>query len=261
MLSHEVDGEGPPLLLIHGTMGSRRVWAPVREALARERRLILIDLPGMGDSEAIPGGPVPLDWMDAIGEVLDAVDAPRPAVVGHSMGAWTALELARAGRAAGVLALTPAGLWERSPRAATLNIRMGRAMARLTPPALVRLGFAIGPVRQLALRSSSADGGAVPAKEAAALVADARRCTGFREHFAAARSARFTGGAEISVPVRVAFGAVDRIATPAAGQVESELPAHAVIERWERCGHMPMWDQPRRVVDAALAVPAGPGAG
>jgi pimeloyl-ACP methyl ester carboxylesterase len=255
MLSHEVDGQGPPLLLIHGTMGSRRVWDPVREALARERRLILIDLPGMGDSEAIPGGPVPLDWMDAIGEVLDAVDAPRPAVVGHSMGAWTALELARARRVAGVLALTPAGLWEHSPRAATVNIRTGRTMARLTPPALVRLGFGFGPVRRIALRASSVDGGAVPAELAVALVADARRCTGFREHFPAVQAARFSGGADIDVPVRVAFGADDRITTPGAGQVETELPAHAVVEHWERCGHMPMWDQPQRVVDAALAVP------
>jgi pimeloyl-ACP methyl ester carboxylesterase len=257
VLSYEVDGDGPPLLLLHGTMSSRRVWAPVREALARERRLVLIDLPGMGDSPPIAGAHVPAAWLGAIGDVLDAVDAERPAVVGHSMGAWTALELARAGRAASVLALAPAGLWERSPRAADISLLFGRAMSRVMPPRLTARALEVAAVRRVALHDASVDGRAVPAAWAAALAADGRRSTGFGEHFRAARRDRFRGGGEIDVPVRVVFAQRDRIATPVLGQLTDELPEHAVIERWPG-GHMLMWDATDRVIEAAMELQAAP---
>jgi pimeloyl-ACP methyl ester carboxylesterase len=84
--------------------------------------------------------------------------------------------------------------------------------------------------------------------------ADARRSTGFREHFRAARSGRFRGGATIDVPVHVVFAPQDRITPPRGGQVTDELPPDATIEHWEGCGHMVMWDAPDRVVGAALAL-------
>lgn len=255
MLAYEVDGTGPPLLLIHGTMGSRGVWAPVRERLARERTLILIDLPGMGESAGLPGAHVPRDWVEAIGEVLDDAGHPRPPVAGHSMGGWTALELAAAGRAASVLALAPAGMWERSPRAANLSLRRGRAMAMLTPPAVARRTLAVPAIRRMAMRDMSVDPARVPAEWAIALGADARRSTGFAEHFRAARATRFTDGERINVPVHVVFAENDRIASVKHAQVTDELPDHAVVEHWPQCGHLPMWDQPDRVVAAALALP------
>jgi pimeloyl-ACP methyl ester carboxylesterase len=256
MLAYEVDGQGPPLLLIHGTMSSRRVWDPVRERLARERRLILIDLPGMGDSPVLPGANVPSQWIEAIGEVLDKVGAPHPSVMGHSMGGWTALELAKAGRASSVLALAPAGLWLRSPRAASRSLRTGHLMALATPPRLIERAMAVPAVRRVALRDASVDGRAVPAAWAIRLAADSRRATGFRDHFRAARGDRFRGGQQIEVPVHVVFASNDRIATPAEAQIIEELPARAKVDRWDNCGHMLMWDATDRVIDAALELPA-----
>ncbi|MBV8982405.1 MAG: alpha/beta fold hydrolase, partial [Acidimicrobiia bacterium] len=175
MLATEVCGEGPPVLLAHGTMGSHAVWAPIRRRLSRERRLILIDLPGMGSSPMVPDAHVPAAWVDAIGEALDAVGAPCPAVVGHSMGGWTALELAKRGRASSVLALAPAGMWVRSPRAADFSLRLGWLMAKAAPPWLVARALGVPSVRRLALRDASVDGRSVPAAWARSLVADARR--------------------------------------------------------------------------------------
>ena len=48
-----------------------------------------------------------------VAALLDDLGLERVAVVGHSSGGWTALELAKLGRASGVLALTPAGLWRK----------------------------------------------------------------------------------------------------------------------------------------------------
>ncbi len=49
-------GEGEPLLLIHGLWANVNMWRPVEAAL-HDRRLITIDLPGMGRS-SVPRRPL-----------------------------------------------------------------------------------------------------------------------------------------------------------------------------------------------------------
>ena len=59
VLYHEVRGAGEPLLL-RGTGGSVRVWAPVVERLAAHRTVVAVDLPGFGASPPLtPSGPPP----------------------------------------------------------------------------------------------------------------------------------------------------------------------------------------------------------
>ena len=59
-LHHEVYGTGEPLLLVHGTGSSLRIWDPVIERLAARRAVIAVDLPGFGVSPPLkPSGPPP----------------------------------------------------------------------------------------------------------------------------------------------------------------------------------------------------------
>ena len=58
---HEVHGAGEPLLLIHGTGGSLRVWDPLLERLAARRTVIAVDLPGFGLSPRMKPGTAPTD--------------------------------------------------------------------------------------------------------------------------------------------------------------------------------------------------------
>jgi pimeloyl-ACP methyl ester carboxylesterase len=61
---------------------------------------------------------------------------------------------------------------------------------------------------------------------------------------------RSTAGARnITVPVTVAFGAKDRVLTPARGQGGDELPPHAVWTPLPECGHVPMLDDADLVAD------------
>ena len=54
-------GEGPPLVLVHGGIECGGViWSPVLAQLAERHRVIVPDLPGLGESE-------PLDRLDAAG--------------------------------------------------------------------------------------------------------------------------------------------------------------------------------------------------
>lgn len=92
----EVEGEGKPLLLLHGFTGSARAWDAIRPHLASVARVIVPDLIGHGDS-AKPAHPArySLEWCarDLLA-LLDALDVRRAIVLGYSMGGRVALHLA-----------------------------------------------------------------------------------------------------------------------------------------------------------------------
>jgi pimeloyl-ACP methyl ester carboxylesterase len=47
-LAFERLGDGPPLMLLHGTNSSREVWKPLLAKLCAEREVIALDLPAHG---------------------------------------------------------------------------------------------------------------------------------------------------------------------------------------------------------------------
>jgi pimeloyl-ACP methyl ester carboxylesterase len=86
----EEEGEGPPILFLHGGLGDMRLWAPVSARLRDAFRCVRYDFRFFGRSE----GPDE-EWSsvdDAVG-VLDALGIERAAVVGLSMGGGVALRL------------------------------------------------------------------------------------------------------------------------------------------------------------------------
>lgn len=91
----QVAGEGPPLLLLHGTGASTHSWSTLLPLLARDHRVVAPDLPGHGFSSARPSGLASLPWMaKTIGALLGALDIADPAIIGHSAGAAVAARMA-----------------------------------------------------------------------------------------------------------------------------------------------------------------------
>ena len=88
-------GEGPPLLLVHGSGMSASTWAPLMPHLG-PRRLIALDLPGFGLSDAFDYGGRPLrsHAVAQLTSLLDALDLERVPIVGTSLGGMWALCLA-----------------------------------------------------------------------------------------------------------------------------------------------------------------------
>ena len=58
-LAHDLRGAGPPLVLLHPLGGDRRVWDPVLEPLSAERTVVVVDLPGFGESPPLTETPTP----------------------------------------------------------------------------------------------------------------------------------------------------------------------------------------------------------
>jgi pimeloyl-ACP methyl ester carboxylesterase len=252
-IAYERIGAGEPLLLLHGTGGSRAHWKPLVDLLSPRRELLLVDLPGHGESDLPPEGvpPTPIGYAQLLAGLLDELGIDRVDAAGNSVGGWTALELAKLGRARAVVAINPAGLWQgRAPRSSMAQLksqyRMGRAFAPLTPR-LLRSSAG----RTALLKGTMAKPQQVPPEEAIELTRTFNRTPGFKEHLAAVRDARFEGGGAIDVPVTVAWGEKDRL-IPAKARRRDELPEHAQIVDLPDCGHVPMWDDPELVARTIL---------
>lgn len=110
-------GSGPRLLLIHGLGGSWRSWNPLLPALSSHREVIAIDLPGHGDSPALPGSGTFAGLADSIEQYIAGNDLGSIDLAGVSLGGRLVLELARRGHAGHVVALDPGGFWRGWERA------------------------------------------------------------------------------------------------------------------------------------------------
>jgi pimeloyl-ACP methyl ester carboxylesterase len=110
-------GQGPATLLIHGLGGSKVSFLPTVAALAPERRVISVDLPGFGDSDKpIRAAYDPPYFASAMIALLDALELERADVVGNSMGGRVALELGlqHPGRVGRLALLAPSLAWLRN---------------------------------------------------------------------------------------------------------------------------------------------------
>jgi len=246
-------GAGEPLLLIHGTGLARFVWDPLIEHLAPRRDLLIIDLPGHGRSPAPPPGVphTPPGYASVIARWLDGLGLDRVHIAGNSVGGWTALELGKLGRARSIVALAPAGLWEReSPWRASGQLwathHLGRLFAPLTPIAMrSRAG------RAVLLSGSFAKPGNVPPEVAIELDHTFRSCPTFDTHLRATRRERFRDGDEIDAPVTVVWGDKERI-LPAKARRHDELPASTRYIELGGVGHLMTWDDPKLVARTIL---------
>ena len=85
-------GEGPPLVLVHGTTASHSDWIPVLPALRRKFRVYAMDRRGMGASEDAEPYALQREFED-VAAVVDSVGEPT-FLLGHSFGALCSLEAA-----------------------------------------------------------------------------------------------------------------------------------------------------------------------
>ena len=87
-LAYDDEGEGTPVVFLHGLTFDRRTWRPIIERLDGAFRTIAIDLPAHGESRVTP--PSFEQVPHRVHELLDALAVERPIVVGHSMSAGLA---------------------------------------------------------------------------------------------------------------------------------------------------------------------------
>lgn len=254
-LHYERSGEGEPLILIHGLGGTHLIWGPVIEALAPHRDVISVDMPGFGSSPGLEDGvpPTASNLAAAIAELFGQLGIQRPHVAGNSLGGWVALELAKAGHARSVCAISPAGLWRKPLGPRSFDIR--GAAARLRPIVSVLLRSSSARARMLATTMARPE--ALSADESRALIDDWLDSPGYDAANEQMRTHVFEDPELVRVPTTIAWAELDRLVGPPRPERMPPGTRYLVLEN---CGHTPTWDDPQLVAttlleasDAALA--------
>ena len=85
----------PPVVLLHGFLGDHTVWKDFSRELSKTYRVLAPDLPGHGKSPVLAEVHSMELMADAIAQYLNRNEVERAFFVGHSMGGYVALALAK----------------------------------------------------------------------------------------------------------------------------------------------------------------------
>ncbi|HTW01045.1 MAG TPA: alpha/beta fold hydrolase [Streptosporangiaceae bacterium] len=253
-LAYERHGSGPPLVLLHGVGHRRQAWDAVLDRLAPHRDVILIDLPGHGESPPLrlDGQPSLTVMLDAVTGLLDELGVTRPHFAGNSLGGRLSLEAGVAGRAATVTALSPAGFWR-----SRAEMLYGWAVFKI----MEATGAWTRPLAPALARSALGRAVVFSAIVSRPARLSPQQALGDIMSFTAATDAinliltdigNFTGRVPEGIPVTIGWGSRDRLLFPRQARlVKAQLP-EARLVRLPGCGHVPMTDDPALVADVLL---------
>ena len=245
-------GEGPVLLFVHGLGAMWQSWLENLPEMARDHRVIALDLPGFGRSE-MPREAISIDgYARFLGHFMDALDIERAIVIGNSMGGFIGAELAirDPDRVERLVLVSPAILWQEYRRAkpltrlaAVTEASAGRALATsqgalATRPRLRNLGLLLSGFRYPHLLSPEL---------ATEMVRTARRTPGFVPALQAL--ADFPLREELpklGAPTLVVWGAHDPLVHRKHAHELDRLIPNVTVEIFERTGHEAMAERPER---------------
>lgn len=242
-LAVEVEGDGVPIVCVHGLGGTSNTWTPLMSAM-QGYQIIRIDLPGSGRSNGV-ADELSIDVMcKAVLKVCHALGAAKAHFVGHSMGTIVCQHIA-AINPEQVLSLALFGplicppdagrpaILARADKAATGGAAAMQEIAdaivagatsketKLEQPAVLAL------VRESVMRQPSGD--------------YAQSCRAL----AGAQSADLEG---ISVPTLLVTGDQDGVAPPAAVTAMKERIAGSQMVVLDGCGHWTTFEKPHECV-------------
>jgi len=242
-------GAGKPLLLLHGLGSSRRSWDLIANDLAAEREIIAVDLPGFGESPPLDGEVSIATLADAVAAFLSEHELTGVDVVGSSMGARLALELARRREVGGTVALDPGGFWTpREQRLFGASVAVSARLVRLLQPILPLLMG--NPVtRTLLLAQFSARPWRLPPdlalRELRSLAASPSFDEALRDLAHGAPQPGAPAGSARG-PMVIGWGRRDWVCLPRQAKRAAARFPDARLVWFDRCGHFPQWDAPEQ---------------
>ena len=254
MLAYERHGSGEPLVLVHGVTHRRQAWYPLLDELAQQRDVILVDLPGHGESP-----PFVLDGLsvkDALRRefegFLDQLGLERPHIAGNSLGGLVALHAGVNGRAQSVTCLSPAGFWrDEAEFAYTRRFFIGLlALADKLGPSAERAARSRA-VRQVVYSSLMAHPSRVPFDH---VLGDVRAFMYARPTLRTLLSAAepFADTIPVEVPVTIAWAGRDLVLPRWQAETAKLRLPHAEHLILRGVGHVPMFDHPSLIAKVLL---------
>jgi 3-oxoadipate enol-lactonase len=240
-LAYEVQGSGPPLLLVQGLGYGGRGWGPLLELLAADFRVVFFDNRGFGASDAPPGPYTVGELAGDAAAVLDAAGLERAHVVGVSLGGMVAQELA----------LTRAKRVDRLVLLSTTPGLRGHPMPARTVALMAEAPFLAPDVAlrrfvDNALGSGAGDG--LADRIVAYRTQNPPDLTGWQAQAAAgATHDALDQIAGITAPTLVVHGTEDAVVDYRNGELLARTIPGARLELLDGVGHLAPWEQPERL--------------
>jgi pimeloyl-ACP methyl ester carboxylesterase len=252
----EEKGEGSPLLLIHGFGASTFTWREIAPPLARQHRVIAVDLKGFGQSDKpFDERYSVFDQAELLKQLIIDKDLRDLTLIGHSFGGGVALVLALdedpqlKGRIKKLVLLDTIAYPQDIPVAFKMLDMpvVSHVGVRMLPPAVQA---------RLALRIAYLDNSKIDDDEVEMYAAPLRTAAGKHAIIHSARqimpedleeiSKRY---ASIELPTLIAWCDYDRVVPLDVGlKLRRTLP-NATLEIIDSCGHMPHEEQPEATLE------------
>jgi pimeloyl-ACP methyl ester carboxylesterase len=244
-------GSGPPLILLHGYPENLQIWSNLAPRLGSRFEVIAFDWPGMGYSQAWPGGASPFQMASRLVKLLDLWQIQRATLVALDMGGQPALVLAARNpdRVSGLVVTNSLVMWDEATsweikllRKFQLNhfiikhlprIVFRRAEKTFLPPSVVLPE----DVRQDFWSSFSQ-------REVCSFIS--RMCAGYQGTLP--RLPEFYS--KVACPTLVLWGEKDRHFPPTHGERLHRLVANSSVEVIEGGEHWMVWHSSERVASS-----------
>lgn len=244
----EIEGDGPPIVCLHGLGGTSNTWTPLMRAM-RDHKVVRIDLPGSGRSTA---GVDELNinrMAEAVIAVCRRLDIAGAFFVGHSMGTIVCQHVA-VRQPSLVKAMALFGPLACPPEAARPHIlaraqkaRMGGAVAMQEIADAIVQGATSTSTREALLA-------------AVALVRESlmrQDPQGYGRSCEALASAQSAALEDIAMPVLLVTGDEDGVAPPNSVRDMARRLPNARVEIFNRCGHWTTFERPAECADQLKA--------
>lgn len=249
-LSYVDEGQGPPVVLLHGIPTWGFLWAGLTPALARTHRVLVPDLLGYGFSDkrdgfdrGLPSQAEALDaWLERLG-VADAV------VVGHDVGGGVAQQLAfRFPRRVGRLCLMNTVCYDAWPVEMMLQLGHPLAARRLSAgleQKVLRLAMKRGPFEHTPA-PELVEGLLAPYATEVGKTSLVRDAISLNTNHTLELAPRLK---HLAVPTLILWGENDVFLPVRFGErLAWDIPGARLV-RIEDARHFVMWDAPHRVAE------------
>jgi pimeloyl-ACP methyl ester carboxylesterase len=259
-VAYEVFGEGPPVVLVHGTPMRSYLWRNLVPVLAEGRSVYAYDLLGYGESEKGEGQDVSIAAQARLlGELVGVWGLEEPAIAGHDIGGGIVLrahllEGVRFSRIAvlDAVALTP---WLSEPRSSTWHVREYAGAYEAMPDHLLGAFFsAYLEETNSNLSEEAFEAYLAPWRGEEGRRAFVRQALQFEEWHTGEIEPRL---GSIEAPVLVAWGEEDGWLDPSqAPRLQEEIPGSR-LKLIPRAGHFVQEDTPEEVAEVLVGFFSG----
>jgi len=244
-IRYHVTGEGPPVLLVHGLLGSSRIWDGLVDRLSGRFKVYTLDLRGFGESDKPLTGYGVRHGTRVLQAFCARFGLREAALVGHDIGGEMVVKLAadhpEYARSVALVA-TPA-----NEEQIDLPTFLWLATLPVIGPLFYVLGQYVGIVRRLWMKPFVSDKRDLPeesVEDAAQSTPAALRSTFNTVRREISRDRAVRQARHLEVPVLLIAGEEDQIVDPQATEDWSAAAPRAEVAILEGCGHLPMAELP-----------------